>query len=113
MKFDIGTVLSVLYGKFLTDIGNVYKILNYMFDENLFTYQLPRASRFVSKFILAQHPQLEEWKLENEQINTENWKEFLELAKQKFGEYLDIKKIPNVLWTHKNPEDKVVVVKSV
>ena len=110
MKFDIDTILSAAYGKLLTDIGNFYKILNYMLDEDLFTHLLPRAAKFASKFILAQHPQLEDWKLENEQINTENWKEYLDLAKIKFGEYLEIQKIPNALWTHKDPIDEAIEI---
>ena len=46
--YDLGTVLSVTTGTLLTKIGNVYKILNYMTGDNLFTHQLPRVSKEVA-----------------------------------------------------------------
>ena len=85
MKFDIGTILSVAHSKLLTEIGNVYKILNFMLDDNLFTHQLPRAGRFCAKFLIAQHPKLERWAEFDEQITPENYKEYLEKAKVMFG----------------------------
>ena len=110
IKFDIGTVLSVVYGKLLTDVSNVYEMLNYILDENLFSHQLPRAMRFVKGFILAQHPQLKKWEKENEQITCENWKKYLKLAEKRFGKYLEIKKIPQGLWLRKNPVEEAIEI---
>jgi len=99
MEFDIGTILSVAYGKLLTeDIGKVYKMLNYMFDTNLFTHQLPKAARVASECILDKYPQLRDWKTENEKVNTENWKEYRSLAREKFGHFLEIEKVDDSLY---------------
>ena len=121
MKFDIGTILSISHSRLLTSIGNVYEILNYMLDDNLFTHQLPRAGRFCQKFVIAEHPQLERWDDFNEQITTENWEEYLEKAKIMFGEELGISKVPGGVWTYKEPveelsemvdKEKIIVVEN-
>lgn len=106
MKFNIGTVLSISHSRLLTEICNVYEILNYMLDDNLFTHQLPRAGRFCQKFVIAEHPQLEKWDSFNEQITTENWKEYLGKAKAMFGEELEISKVPGGVWTYKEPMEE-------
>ena len=103
MKFDIGTVLSISHSRLLTSIDDVYTILNYMLDDNLFTHQLPRAGRFCQKFVIAEHPQLEKWDDFNDQITTDNWREYLEKAKVMFGKELEISKVPNGVWTFKDP----------
>lgn len=107
MKFDIGTILSISHSRLLTNIGNVYEILNYMLDDNLFTHQLPRAGRFCQKFVIAEHPQLEEWNDFNEQITTENWKQYLEKAEAMFGKELEISKVPSGVWTYKEPVEEL------
>ena len=107
MKFDIGTILSVAHSKLLTEIGNVYKILNFMLDDNLFTNQLPRAGRFCAKFLITQHLQLENWAEFDEQITPENYKEYLEKAKTMFGKELEISKVPSGVWSYKDPTDEL------
>ena len=98
--------LNVNYNVFVGNANIIYKIINYMLDDNLYTHQLPRASRFSQKFILAQHPQLDGWGLFDDQITTENWKEYLEKAKAMFGEKLEIEKIPSGVWTIKSPTEE-------
>ena len=95
--FDLGTVLSVTTGRLLTHIDNVYKILNYMTRDNLFTHQLPRASREMIPIIFSQYPQLKE--LDASNVDTKNWKEFLNNAIKKYGNSFTI--IPCDLWEHK------------
>lgn len=121
MKFAIETILSISHSKLLTEIGNVYEILNYMLDDNLFTHQLPRASRFCEKFIRAQYPQLDDWDFFNEQVSTENYKEYIEKAKAIFGNELEIEKVPAGTWTFKDPiseaeehfsKDSIITIKT-
>ena len=102
MKFDIGTVLSISHSKLLTSIDNVYKILNYMLDDELFTHRLPRAGRFCQKFVVVEHPRLMLWDDFDDKITTVNWKEHLEKAKAMFGEELEISKVPAGVWTYKD-----------
>jgi len=120
-NFDIGTVLSISHSKLLTDIGNIYKILNYMLEDNLFTHQLPRACKFCEKFILTQHPQLTEWNNYDESVNEDNYKEMLKKAEEMFGDQLPIKKVPSGIWNfidpieeliQKIPHEKILILKA-
>lgn len=58
--FDLGDILSITTGKLVSrdHIGGVYRILNFMTGDELFTHQLPRASRECGGPLLAQHPDL-------------------------------------------------------
>jgi len=107
MKFDIETILSVTHGKLLTSISNIYAILNYLLDDNLFTHQLPRASQFCKEFILAEHPQLKKWDNYSQYVSTETWKEYLGKAKRMFGSKLEISKVPANTWGYKNPIEEL------
>lgn len=61
MKFYISDILSITTGKLLSrdGIGGVYKILNYMTRDNLFTHQLPRAMRECHPWLIRQHSWLD------------------------------------------------------
>jgi len=43
MKVSLKTAFSILDGRLSTEIGEVYKMLNFIFDENFMTHQLPSA----------------------------------------------------------------------
>lgn len=57
-EFHLGDVLTVTHERLVAPegIGGVYKILNYITGDNLFTHQLPRAARLCKPEILRQHP---------------------------------------------------------
>jgi len=96
--FDLGSVLSITTGRLLTDIGNVYEILNYMTGDNLFTHQLPRASRECEPVLLRQHPELAN--IDASGVDTNNWREFLAEQVAKFGNEVEV--IPVGLFEHKH-----------
>ncbi|MFQ5641804.1 MAG: hypothetical protein ACE5IR_27835, partial [bacterium] len=102
MKFDIGTILSISHGRLLTEISNVYKILNYLLDDNLFTHQIPRAGRFTRNFVIAQHSQLSKWDELDKQVNRENGKNYVKKAEMLFGKELEIEPMPDGVWTYKD-----------
>lgn len=45
MRVSLKKAFSLLDGRLSTEIGDVYEMLNYIFDENLMTHQLPTAMR--------------------------------------------------------------------
>lgn len=45
MKVSLKKAFSILDGRLSTKIDDVYEMLNYIFDANLFTHQLPTAMR--------------------------------------------------------------------
>jgi hypothetical protein len=95
--FDLGTVLSITTSRLLTEIGNVYEILDYMTGESLMTHQLPRVTRECAPIILKQHPQLAE--VDASKVDTNNWREFLDAQIIKYGVSLPI--TPVGLFEHK------------
>lgn len=58
--FHISDVLSITTGRLVSSrhIDGVYDILNFMTGDNLFTHQLPRASRECEPWLRTQFPQL-------------------------------------------------------
>lgn len=88
-KFDLGTVLSITTSVLLTDIGNVYEILNYMTGDDIYTHQIPRALDECAPAILKQFPQLQE--IDTESVGEENWNEFLSDNVKKYGNEFEIK----------------------
>jgi hypothetical protein len=117
--FKLGAVLSVVSGKLLCPIDDLYEILNYMTGDDLMTHQLPRASKMCKPAILKQWPLLAE--IKTDQINTENWKQELdaiisqidvselELTPLTKDEYKSIDPITEAIELTGDP-DKVIVV---
>ena len=60
-QFPIGAILTVTHGKLMCDIGQVYKILNFMTGDNLYTHQLSRVFEECKPAIMRQHPHLTDW----------------------------------------------------
>ncbi len=58
-SFSVATVLTITTERCLCDVGSIYGILNWMTSDNLFTHQLPRASRECKPFLLQWFPELE------------------------------------------------------
>mgnify|MGYP001611083412 CR=1 FL=1 len=92
MTFTLGEVLSITTGKLFCPIGVVYKILNHMTGDNLFTHQLPRAMREMQPHLLAQFPQLAA--VNAEPVTTENWQAWLRDQVLEHGDEFDVKPAP-------------------
>lgn len=45
MKVSLKKAFSILDGRLSTEIGDVYEMLNYIFDQDFITHQLPTAMR--------------------------------------------------------------------
>lgn len=58
-NFKLGQVLTVTSGFLLCSIDELYQVLNYLTNDNLYTHQLPRAADAVKPQILAQFPELD------------------------------------------------------
>lgn len=86
-SFHIGAILSVTGEALMCPIGDVYEILNYMTDDNLFTHQLPRVARECRPVLLKQQPQLSAWV---DDVTPENYKARLADAIKQFGEELSV-----------------------
>lgn len=91
--FPTATVLSVVGRKTLTnDVGNLYGILNFLVDDNLYTHQLQRAADQVRPWILYQHPELEGY--EDSHVNPTNWRKHLAAMEKKYGATMVLEQLP-------------------
>lgn len=90
--FATGAVLSVVTGCLVSEnhIEGVYEVLNWMMGESLFTHQLSRVGREAVPVILEIRPDLEVTIEEAEQINSENWKMWLDEWKSRYGEMIEV-----------------------
>lgn len=67
--FPLRVVLTVTTGRLLTEpkgdrdngIGDLYELLNWMTDDELFTHQLPRAANECKPWLLRWFPELERY----------------------------------------------------
>ena len=59
-KFHLSDILSVTTGRLVSTrhMDGIYDILNFMTGDNLFTHQLPRASKECEPYLLKQFPEL-------------------------------------------------------
>lgn len=90
--FHVGDVLSAATGRLVSPrgIGGVYDVLNWMAGESVYTHQLPRISRESAPVILAAHPGLQAAFDEVEQVNRDNWREWLATWVARYGEMIAV-----------------------
>lgn len=69
--FSTGAALSVVTGRLLCELDELYAILSYVTGTSVYTHQLPRASREAGPHILAQYPQLAQFNASG--ITRDNW----------------------------------------
>ncbi len=93
--FPTGAVLSVVTDILVSEnhIGGVYEVLNWMTGESLFTHQLPRVGSEAKPVILAAKPELQQAVDEAEQVNADNWREWLATWKARYGETIAVPKL--------------------
>jgi len=130
MKFHLGDILSVTHGRLVspTHIGGVYKICNFLTDDDLYTHQLPRVYAECKAHLLALHPQLnqipligeDEAKERQERDGPRWWALWLDARVAEYGEYLEVTPIPKGIHEYKDPiieaeemvgPDNVIVIK--
>ena len=112
-KFHLGHILSITHDRLMCvgekhPIDGIYKILNFMTGDNLFTHALPRASRECEPWLRRWHPWLNEIDYGDKEINAQNYKDVLKELTDKYGEFHTVEKIPMDDHTIKNPIEELV-----
>jgi len=94
-QFHIGDVLSVTTGILVSRelIGGVYKILNWMTGEELYTHQLPRVCREAAPVLLAKYPTLADAEAEAEAVTPDSVDNFLARMEKRYGKTLAVPKL--------------------
>ena len=91
-EFATVDVLSTITGRLMGEIGGVYKVLNWMTGENVFTHQIPRIATEATPVLIATHPHLQQAITEAEQVTTENYKEWRQTWEDRYGPVIAVPK---------------------
>lgn len=85
--FPIDAVMSTLTGVLVSEsgIGGVYDVLNWMTGESVYTHQIPRISREARPVLLAEYPYMQAAIEESEQVNGDNWRDWLATWTDRYG----------------------------
>lgn len=119
--FPTADVLSTITGRLMGDIGGVYEVLNWMTGESVFTHQIPRISREAKPVILALRPEMAAACAEADQVNQENYRDWLALWIDRYGPTIEVPKFtadthefidPISEIAEMVPPDRLIVVKS-
>lgn len=95
--FSLGAVLSAYTGRMcVSDIGQIYGILNFMLDDDLFTHQLPAASSAVIPSLERQFPWLTE--VELPEGGGEDFTDAVRALADEHGVILVVEKADNAEW---------------
>lgn len=57
-RFTLAQVLSITTGRLCCDMDGVYKILNHITGDELYTHVLPRAAKFAGPLLLSEFPEV-------------------------------------------------------
>jgi hypothetical protein len=86
MKVSLKKAFSILDGRLSTEIGDVYEMLNYIFDTSLMTHQLPKAMDILiktnPKWFKESVQSLNDIKRNN---NTDNFEQLMKLIDKRFS----------------------------
>lgn len=107
-EFHIGDILSITTERLVSPrlIDGVYDILNYMTQDNLYTHQLPRASRECRPFLIAQLPELA--KISADGVDAHDWKQWLSNIVDAYGEMHPVQPIPLTAHEVRDPLSELV-----
>lgn len=99
-EFHIGDVLTITTGIMVSPegIGGVYQILDWMTGDQLFTHQLPRASRLCEPILKDLYPEIATVEIPNtsavpESLIPEFWIDWLSKQAKRFGEKIRVPKL--------------------
>ncbi len=110
-RAHLGDILTITAGPFLSPDGvdAIYRLLNHMTGDNLFTHQLPRAADECKPDLLRQHPDLADVQPPEsfrDEAHVWSW-----LAEQtdRYGTHRDVHPLPEGEHTRINPLDELAM----
>lgn len=135
-RFHLGAVLSIVHGRLLCTGGmdDVYKILSWMTDDDLYTHQLSRASSACEPLLKSFFPVLDTPEVKGDVEGfgdslsefggdklaiDEAVSDWLQNRAAEWGEWFDVPRLPESTWKYRDPfaelvgmvgEDRVLVV---
>lgn len=105
--FSLAAVLSVVTGRLLSDMGDLYGILSHITADEIFTHQIPRALNAAKPWLLKSFPELQpvpaclknldSWIERDHTGGSEGVKMWLTEIKMMFPEIKDSYEVPPML----------------
>lgn len=107
MKFSTLTVATVISGKLLARIDDVYKILDFMTNDAIFTHQIPRAMKTCRPNLRKQFPDLAAG-IDPAAITEGTAAAISATIVEKFGPELEVAPLPVGEWQPKDPIEELL-----
>ena len=106
MEWETKVVMTCYTGRMMCEIDDVYKFLNWMTNDNLFTHALPRAADKCNPYLEKQFPWMKD--VNCEEITKDNWEDHLQRIIAEHGEKLEVEQLPVGEWEHRNPIEELL-----
>ena len=111
-RFSTLAILSVTQDRLLCDIGELYKLLGWMTDDQPCTHQLPRFADECKPWLLRMYPQLADADDEiDKECEAGRAQAVMKSMVDRFGATLEIHKVPRDDHERKNPYDELVAMR--
>jgi hypothetical protein len=91
-SFSLGAVLTVTTGTLLCPIDGIYRILNFMTGDGIYTHQLGRVSEECKPHLLRQFPALAD--VDASGVTPDNWQAWLLAQEAVHGDMLAVEPLP-------------------
>lgn len=101
-RFHVGDILSITTGKLVSPdhIDGVYRVLNHMTGDSLYTHQLPLASDAVLPDIREQHPWTAEVTPPERFASEAHVHQWVAEQAARYGEWHDLTPVPQAWGSH-------------
>ncbi len=104
--FSLGAILSVMTGTLLCDISDLYRILNFLTGESLYTHQLPRAFTVVSPVLAKRFPDLAH--IDTSKVTRSNYRLWLKTMERTYGGARRVTPLPAGAYQSQDPIDELI-----
>lgn len=109
MRFHLGDILSITTGTLVSPdhMDGVYRILNHLTGDNLFTHQLPAACEAMRPALVAQFPEIAAIEAP-EFAGADDVPPWLAEQVKRFGEWHEVAAPSSALWGEHDPIQELV-----
>jgi hypothetical protein len=110
MKFHLSDILSITTGRMfsLRGMEGIYRILNFMTGDSLFTHQLPRALHYCGPAMREQFPALVGVAEPKEGASEKEIADWLAAMVTAHGDELDVRPLAPGVWESRDPVRELV-----
>ncbi len=111
-NFDLGTVLTITSGRLFTNMDNVYDILNYLSNDEIYTHQIPRVMKVAQVHVLGRYPQLDGVGKDVIINSEQDVKAFIDEQKGIYGDSFGLSPMTEEMYQHIDPIEEAIDMRS-